>query len=488
VAVGKETVEGALDKVNDNEFIIGGKAYKYASNYLVNAQQIPATDAESVRDSAGEDAIALLDAYGNGFDIDVNGGRTFGVIASTAALGVRGYEVRMTTQDDERGVYLLARASKFTWYQARPFLGSNTPNTKLTKRGATLDTDDKISTALWTDLIDPTKSFFFAPTNTLGGTDGTAATAKEAPFLYGYKLDKTGAISSLQDPISRNALTTQIRSASVLEDAGKSIPIDLNAVVFAVEHATTSSGEDIIKDIVAKDVSSLDILELRKARTAGTTVPIQYVLNRRGDKVGAILISADYTSGDANSVYGVVEDYHYISRSGKALSISALIDGKAETYETIDDTFTGALDIGLTSTPTAFKLTLDGAGKVKGVLAHVDLPASEGTYRNDAIVHAWGKTINGTSTDLASGQIRPGNDRMSYIVMNSGDLVPVERTASVYMARWNGKNYEYFVSRLSGITKDAQIYAYDTKGKDDYDRVATVVIWVDKEFVERVNP
>jgi hypothetical protein len=76
----------------------------------------------------------------------------------------------------------------------------------------------------------------------------------------------------------------------------------------------------------------------------------------------------------------------------------------------------------------------------------------------------------------------PGDATNNVIKIATGgapELLVVESDVIVYKASGTS-DPTYSASSLTSITRGASVWAYDTKGKDDLDGVATIIIWVAK--------
>ncbi|HYE12005.1 MAG TPA: S-layer homology domain-containing protein [Patescibacteria group bacterium] len=90
VAVGTEVITGKVTEVDGSKYIVNGTKYSIAD------------DSTATAPDAGDTITAKLDAYGDMYDIDVDGGDadTYGIIKAHAAAGISDEQVKLYTDAD----------------------------------------------------------------------------------------------------------------------------------------------------------------------------------------------------------------------------------------------------------------------------------------------------------------------------------------------------------------------------------------------------
>jgi len=419
VAVGQEEVEGVIKEVNSDEFVIDGKTYEYAIDFLAYAKSkasvAPINDANS-------EAIVKLDAYGFAFDIDTTGGvGMFGVVYDVDPAGFDNARIKMVNQDDADNVWNLVKNSK-------------------------LEINNADKTGIIT--VDTTLSGIF-----VGNPDYNA--------LVGYKLNSDGQIKQLDTAYTSNKLYVNSKTLiSII--GGDSYTIDKDAVVFSYNPA----GDLKKDDISVATLNDIDFADMRE-QYASTGFPGQFVLNKSG-KVVALLLLDTVVNAKSDDVYGVINSVTGTTdASGDNVQrIRGLVDGSSVTLDTTTDARTISL---INNTPTLYMLTKNGSGKVKAWETGATSAAAVGLLTDiDGVIAADRAPGDGANNiiELQSGRIAVESDAVVYRAVWSSSKSLYEYTRS---------------TGITAIRSKSLVWAYDTKDDKDKTDIATVVIWADQD-------
>ncbi|MCL1810115.1 MAG: S-layer homology domain-containing protein, partial [Clostridiales bacterium] len=295
IAASNDTVEGTIDEVSvdDDYVVIDGEEYGFSADYLVCGDGASVSDVEG---EVGSDAEALLDAYGNIYDIDATGGELgmFGVVEFWGDGSANGDSpfVRLTNRDEDSLRHYFV-GKKVKWY-----------DTTISNTGGSPKSFGTLA------------NLRYYVEQTFNGTSGSAI-SNDAMYnrLVGYKLNSADQISEFKVGLSiGSAAPLTIKSRTVASVGGKDYKIDKNAAVFFFD------GDDIGTSTVAN-------IDLEKAKNMSNGA-ISVVFSRDGKTITAMLITDKAANATSDSVFGVVNSVTFAASGGDDYTIlRGLFDG-----------------------------------------------------------------------------------------------------------------------------------------------------------------
>lgn len=275
------------------------------------------------------------------------------------------------------------------------------------------------------------------------------AVALDAGDLIGYSLDSNGEIDGLNvKTTSTNNATLQ--SSKVLMNGSTSVKIDSAVVVFTYD---------------GTDYDLANIADIDAGTTiANATYAAQYIMNDDNTKIVAMFINKGLAKVSSDDVYGVINARTTSTDAdGDAVyKFTGFIDGTAFTYKTDDD------DAGFKSY----------GKKMFGVYAF-EVDSNNQITEIKTLATSWNPSANVyQSARLAvADTVSDLDDDNTVITTTSHGTFTAADNAVVY--KYDTKDGEFSVSKLSSIDKGDTVTLYDTKD-DDADGVATVVIYIEK--------
>jgi len=484
VSVGKEVVEGEMTDANDSRILVDGKAYPYAFRWLTsNARNDQATNFEDVREQAGSDIVAKLDAYGNAFDIDAGGDiGTFGIYRN-AADDARGRGIRLYTNDDATTFFNVVGNGSLDAYLIRPYTGSGP------RRTSTFKIDGgpgvRANVDLAADLTNQNMGVSSAseyPTQ----ADGSSQTYIKAGELFGYRLNNSGNVNLLERGVST---LIDVRSRTVVRLNGLDAILDPNAAVFW--NAGTTSSPDW-------KVGGVDDIDLTKFRTTGGNpgptvqqdiddMNSQYILNIAGTRVIALVLPVDRVSPDGNHIYGAINTWDNIANGAR--SFTGFFDGatSTSTVRTVDS----RPSLAAQNYVTFYRLTPDSQGNIRSNgLDNLVHPTGGTQGRFVTTAGAFGGTANVSVSAVSLGiQVKEReqtNTNFRFIELANNQRITLSSDVKVYEATWTGGspgvgNVRYTPSNsgVIAVRGDALVWGFNTTPKaEDVTSEANVIIWM----------
>ena len=286
-------------------------------------------------------------------------------------------------------------------------------------------------------------------------TAGAAGVSEGA--LIGYSLDSDGNIDTIDNTVVSTA-SIVFKSAKVLGTE----TIASNCVVFTYNLATTAAFGSF--GAFGGDSADFDVASLKDidadTNVASATQPAFYILNDDGD-VAALFISDEFADTESDAIYGVINGRTATTTDGDDVyKFTGFIDGTAFTYKTDDrgndGNHVGGYN-GLAGVFGVYAITLDGSNAITKIN---DLTTAYSAVDDSGIIDS------GIIADL-------GSDNTVVTIGTTKTVVADD--AVVY--KYDTDDEEFVVSKLSAIDEGDTIALYDTKGEDDVDGIATVVIF-----------
>lgn len=313
-------------------------------------------------------------------------------------------------------------------------------------------TDNKI-TSYTSD--DAPKTFTFVDWDDVDflGIPYTSVSGVTAPALYGYDVDSTGKIDTL-NVSAQTVLTasgTYLQSDKVMYIAGKAYNVASDVVVFTY----TGNG------LVTSTGITYDVTTIGKVDKGVFTATLQAIISD-GTDVKALLISANDADGTTNDVYGVVNTVSDMKSGDDTIQkVVGFVGGVAATNETTVKSVSNTVS----KTLGLWKYELDGSGKIKTAT----LITGQDTFGTTAAT----RVTAGAVITMAGI-----SDDGTVFTANGGEKFTVQANATVYEAVYvNGTFDSFAVSKLSNISSKDVLYLYDTKTGSDHNGVANVIIF-----------
>ena len=440
VAVGTEVVEGQITASSDTSFTVDGTTLNYASRVLSGRTAHMATPFEVVSPAAGSDATVRLDAFGNAFDVVLDGQEigNFGIVISGTGLNdPRGQGASIFTNDDAQVFYNIVGGNITQW----PARVATVP---APRRGTA-------NTAIRAEI-----------------TNANAL----APQLIGFGLNAQGSINVIEYAV-QNA-TVDVRSRTVARLGGVDVTIDPNAAVFALVDGAWE----------LFTVDDIDLAAMRAPANAALRDGQQYVLNVAGNRVAAFTVDEAFVDASGEYIFGVISTWSNIP--GNAQNLVGFFDGAAtsSTLRTADD---------VTPSPTRaivafWQLVPNAAGQIREFDAGSNLALAV----NDRFISHpdnFAGAVRSTTAAVDGGfvhavQVPERNqvDMTSNFIRleGSNQVINVTGDVAVYRAQISGGNvgYTYSTAGLGAIPGNAWVWAFNTLGDGDVDNTAQVVIWM----------
>jgi len=293
--------------------------------------------------------------------------------------------------------------------------------------------------------------------HSLTGATKTTVPALTVGLLAGYSLDKDGKVDALN--ISSGALGTTVdavlKSSKVLSDGVRSYNVDSAAVAFTYEGSITNTGSYDVANI--KDIDAGTVI-------ANTASPGAFILDDDGN-VEAIFVNKDLAKISSDAVYGVLNTRATAKdASGDAVyKYTGFIDGNTFTYKTDDQATDVKWDLskGLFG---VYAITLD---------ANKEITKIE-TLKDVSTTSKVSKLVNDTK---GAEIIKSLDEDNTVVTTTTGGKYTIDDKAVVY--KYSKKDKEFTTAKISSLDDGDTIALYDTKD-DDYDGVATVVIYIEK--------
>jgi hypothetical protein len=436
VAVGTEVIEGVISDVNDRFIRIDGTNYNLAENLnqlKATAARANATEYDIIRDSAGEDAVVLLDAFGRAFDIDAMGGvGLFGVVQarSVEAGNFDGNRIRLTDVDEASRT--LSFISNLANVRARDGVGAAT-----TVAQATLGT--------------------FVGT----GADRT---------LVGFGLTGAGSINMIH--ASAGYPVANILNRSSMRGPSNEV------YTFMPDMPVFISGSSV----TVRTAADIDLSALRTGgAAAGTTV--QAIVNQ-SNRVLALFFENAAAVDATQYVYGVVSERTSTTNAAgdRVTSLSVMIDGSSRTLLTnvgARDDFE-AVDL---NTPDLWRFTLNAAGVVTAadpVIGAASTMIADGASAgsNPVLLNMSGGLAFANVTTAGLTVTEAGiNFNARTITTIEGEIVAYENDVVVYRVNDAGRR-SYTSSLIHNIPDESTVWMFDTRHNRDYGGTATVIIYI----------
>lgn len=419
VAVGTETVEGAIDEIemdSNDEFAstitIGGKDYDVAARATDDAKKVDV-------DSEG---IFYLDYKGEIYDFDGTSGKadTYGIVKTTEAGGL--------TENDN----------------------------SLDRRVRIYTSDDSTKTL----NVDSDKDLDWVK----GSLTKTQAYAQiKTGKLVGYSLNSAGEIDTF-DVTAHESDNVDFQSTKVLKLDNKTYNIDSDAVVFTYKGSTATTNDyDVVK-----------LSEVNKGKIADATHKASVLLD--GKDVVALFIEEEYTDSVDDDVYGVINTRVNAKNSSgdEVYRFKGFIDGSE--FSLLSDGKGSKVNGAYAGKFGVYAITKDSAGditEIKDINTAFKREVTTGTKSDgeSGLINVSQKAeiitdINSSKTVVTTGSEAAGNLE-KYTIADD---------AKVYLYDKNDKEFE--TAKLSALRKGYTVSLYDTKG-DDADGVATVVIFIE---------
>jgi len=460
VAVGQEVVDGNIGGVRTGagaNMTLDGTVYGIAYNFLTApAWSIARNDATSDTDiaaSVGEDATVRLDGFGRAFQVEADAGiRNFGVTTSTSAAIGLGRQLSLWTAEDEEEVFSTGRLVNLV-----------ADNTTVPTARKQVDRNQPAATVI--------------------GTLDTAG----VPQLIGYRLSTGGNLSEIQyaDGLTTAAATpgtSIIQSSRLMSLNGRSVQIDANAVVFAINPA----GEIV-------NVGGVSILDPDAFGDVITGGEIQAVTNLANDRVVALLVPVRLADAADDWVYGVVTAADVRPNDRYMLSVNIIGQG-ATTQITAPDAWVG-IDL---RNVQLLRWRLNASGEARAfelvdtITSQTASPAWPGPGTQPVgWVSPFGTPPNsGGPEAYIATTATPAGIGMNVIVGNNaaisttdGNLPLDSGTITVFEAGVGGgagARVSYTPSVLSAIEPGDQVFVFDThilSNGDPRNSLGRVVIW-----------
>jgi len=457
IAVGTEVVEGTIQQLNSDHIRIEGKDYDYADEFLILANS-DATPYADIQDHVGADAVVSLDAYSNAFDIDTSGGNPglFGVRIGGEAQpgsGLNAARLRILDLDDAKKTYEFASTSKIKVFQS----SNNTKNVDANSSGSQV-LINSIGDASHTDLAGPGFS------------------------LLGYRVNTDGDLNWINLPIVSQA-GMELRSKALLAIGGTTYRINADTAVFTYDSDETSIGGIAynargLDDIELSSMADIDMTKAARQPFVGELIRDVHDKN----KVVAMMIPSYFVESKTDDVFGVLNDVMYSTDSAGDPIDRYTVRLVGSTLRSLDTTAddTGLLAPSDRTFVNLYTFTMNTSDKVTDVNGWlgavdntddaVDLVAVDTTPAGDGATVITGGGVS------RNGYIEVLSDATN---LNSAPTeIPFDRNVVVFKATLKSGNYSYVESSVGSISKDGtRVWMFDTKGEDDYDGSATIIIF-----------
>lgn len=343
--------------------------------------------------AVGDEVKLFLDAYGDIYDVEM--------ISSTASMyGVATLWAQDTYNDTVMKIYTADDA---------------------TKRFVVDDDADYTTTT--------------GAVTTMTGIDADNA------LLIGYGVNEDGQIDAINHGVfEADGVDAKVKTSKVFTtNSGKDVAIASDVVVFTI----TVDGD-------------LDIATIAEVQnTAALAADAQYILNKDGDTLVALMVLDTDADKEDSDIYGVINTVAKVKDGSSTVNeVVALVDGQSVTKLT---TFTS--DIADTEYVGLYKMTPTADGKLKVVATQ----ATTKVVLTD---------VNSDGTVLTVGTSK-------YTIASD---------ANVYEAVMKSNNYaldEYVVGSLTSIDDGYTVWLYDLDSSGDtgyglYD----IVIFADADYID----
>jgi hypothetical protein len=453
IAVGTEVVEGSITERNDNSFVVDGSRHFYARNFLPHAINTADRDIFDPADleEVGIEVTARLDAFGNAYTVDLDGGGAgmFGLVRAVQddPTVVAGQQIRMINTDEASVVHGFAGTATLRNMDGSTFPGRR-PQQEL----------------------------------------GTGRLLEDPGNLIAYRLNSAGNINQVQLAYDSSASPSAIftinnRNTMTTADpirGERQHPIAPNVVIFF--NANPGDPEEVTEVYTIGDIDFTH---------AGTT-PVsngQFILNAAGRVVAILVTDPDFFDG-ADGLFGVINNQHFEAAFDR-LDVILIGDDRSMLQANTDDVNLQR------NVPGFYEFTVGANGRVSDI--NNRMTALGGGSGNNFAARTSGAFF---ALDLE----RP--DNMNPVNIGGGVLLTTDTaialgnnvffTNDVTVIRMTrtGANWGYVTSNLSDLhaevssaindpgrtTGAVNVWGIDTRSSSNWDGSANVIIWTTVGF------
>lgn len=392
VAVGTEVVTGTVDEVDSPDITVNGKTYTFYENHSVGNSVTVASIPE-----AGDDVKITVDPFGYVYDIDTTS------TADSFAV-IKGQDTTDPLNNDKVKLY---------------------------------QSDDATKTYYLADSDDMSYSKVGAAT-----TSGMSYSSLTTGALIGYGLNKDGDVDTLNlNVVSASGVAAYLQSAKVLKVGAATFPVNSDAVVFTYDGSSY-------------DLTSVSNLKLGSTNDLKINASMQYVLDKDGNNVVAMVVNATADGKSNDDLYAVVN----------SLTYKANADG--DTVQRVVGFANGAALDKLTDKKARVATTFTTVG------AYIFQVDSNGVINNE-------KAASSGAVATAVGVIQDLNSDNTAVKIG-GTWYSLANDAVVYEATTkdsNAKVDEYALSRAGAMRAATNYvaYLYDFNTDDDHEGSEVVV-------------
>ena len=455
VAVGNEVVEGTMTEASNTRFIVDGRSLNYAYRVLTAEARGTATPYGDVFPYAGSDVVVRLDAFGNAFEVVIDGGEVgnFGIVLSRTPDGdARGQGFNLFTNDDAQVFYNIVGGNALSRFNPRVIAD---PGNAIPRRG-------------------PTLSGWTAPA--LGATSWLAIGE-----LVGYGLNAAGNVNTIERATEAE-IDVRSRTIARVETVGgftRDVTIDANAAIFWPNAAGTAWNVGAITDV--------DLAEFRREGAQDG----QVIFNTAGTRIVAMVIPNGFADADGDDIFGVVNSWMNIGADAR--NFTGFFDG-ARTTSTIRTTdFRPDLVLNQVD---LYRFSTNAAGQVNQ--APTALVNNAPNVANNRFVTRDENFPNATQSAVAQANYamqiiyRDAVDAGNLFVEVAGNQrVTFADDVVVYRATWSGGTpgvgnivYTHSSTGINAVRGAAAVWAFNTAPRDtDVTNEAHILIWMHSDDV-----
>ena len=448
VAVGREVVEGTMTEASNTRFVVDGTSYNYAFRFLTAEARGAATNFEDVFPYAGSDVTVRLDAFGNAFEVVIDGFDVgnFGIVRGRTPDGdARGQGVTLLTNDDAEIFYNIVGGNALSRFNPRVIAD---PGNVIPRRAGAMSG--------WGT-----------------GVNAGATSWLELDELVGYGLNAAGNINVLERATPTD-IDVRSRTIARVETTGgltRDVTIDANVAVFWPNAAGTEWNVGGIGDV-----------DLSEFRSAGAQDG-QVVFNTAGTRIVAMAIPHGFADADGDDIFGVINSWMNIGADAR--NFTGFFDGArtASTLRTADtrpDVTLGQVSF--------YRIATNAAGQITTLTDLVNPAAPRFVTRASEFPNA---TPAGASLGLQiiyRDAVDAGN---LFVEVAGNQRVTLADDVVVYRATWSGGspgvgNIVYAVSGagINAVRGAAVVWAFNTTPNDaDVTNEAHILIWMHSDDV-----